>query len=44
MKKQILSAILLFFMAIAAQAQEITVHGTVVSAYGQEPLIGACVI
>ncbi len=44
MKKQILSAILLFFMAIAAQAQEITVHGTVVSASDQEPLIGASVI
>lgn len=44
MKKQILSAILLFFMAIAALAQEITVHGTVVSAADKEPLIGASVV
>lgn len=44
MKKTILSAILLLFVAIAAQAQNITVHGTVVSATDDEPLIGASVI
>ena len=44
MKRQILSAILLFFMAVAAQAQELTVHGTVVSAADKEPLIGASVV
>ena len=44
MKKQILSAVLLFIMAITAHAQNITVHGTVVSATDSEPLIGASVI
>lgn len=44
MKKQILSAVLLLFMAIMAQAQNITVHGTVVSKTDSEPLIGASVI
>ena len=44
MKKQILSAVLLLFMAVMAQAQNITVHGTVVSAADDEPLIGASVI
>ena len=44
MKKQILSAILLFVFAIAAQAQNITVHGTVLSKTDDEPLIGASII
>ena len=44
MKKSILSAVLLFIMAIAAQAQNITVHGTVVSKTDDEPLIGASVV
>jgi len=44
MKKQILSAILLFLMAITAQAQSLTVQGTVISATDSEPLIGASVI
>ncbi len=44
MKRQILSAVLLFFMAVAAQAQELTVHGTVISAADKEPLIGASVV
>jgi len=43
MKKSILSAVMLFIMALAAQAQNITVHGTVISAT-DEPLIGASVI
>lgn len=44
MKKTILSAVLLLLMAIIAQAQNITVHGTVVSAADNEPLIGASVV
>jgi TonB-linked SusC/RagA family outer membrane protein len=44
MKKSILSAVLLFIMAIAAKAQNITVHGTVVSKTDDEPLIGASVV
>lgn len=44
MKKTILSTLLMFFMAIAVQAQNITVHGTVVSAVDDEPLIGASVV
>ena len=44
MKKQIFSAILLFVFAIAAQAQNITVHGTVLSKTDDEPLIGASII
>jgi TonB-linked SusC/RagA family outer membrane protein len=44
MKKSILSALLLLLMAVVAQAQEITVHGTVVGASDNEPLIGASVI
>lgn len=44
MKKTILSALLLFITAIMTQAQNITVHGTVVSATDNEPLIGASVI
>lgn len=44
MKKSILSAILLFIMAVTAQAQNLTVHGTVLSATDDEPLIGASVL
>ncbi|MDE5652539.1 MAG: SusC/RagA family TonB-linked outer membrane protein, partial [Muribaculaceae bacterium] len=44
MKRTILGALLLLFMAIAAHAQNITVHGTVISATDSEPLIGASVI
>ena len=43
MKKSILSAMLLLVMAIMAQAQNITVHGTVLSKTDDEPLIGASV-
>lgn len=44
MKKTILSALLLFITAIMAQAQNITVHGTVLSKTDDEPLIGASVL
>lgn len=44
MKRSILSAILLLIMAIFAQAQTITVHGTVFSKTDDEPLIGASVM
>lgn len=44
MKKLILSTLLLFTMVIAAHAQGITVHGTVVSSVDDEPLIGATVM
>lgn len=44
MKRTFLSAILLFVMAMIAQAQEITVHGTVLSETDNEPLIGATVV
>lgn len=45
MKKAILSALLLFYMiAVVAQAQDMTVHGTVISSSDDEPLIGASVI
>ena len=44
MKKSILSAVVLFIMSIAAQAQNITVHGSVVSKTDDEPLIGASVV
>lgn len=44
MKRFVLNAILLFAMAIAAQAQSITVQGVVVSATDSEPLIGASVV
>ena len=44
MKRTILSATLLFIMAIMAQAQNITVHGTVLSKSGGDPLIGASVL
>ena len=38
------SKYILLIVAIAVQAQSITVHGTVVSATDSEPLIGASVI
>jgi TonB-linked SusC/RagA family outer membrane protein len=44
MKKGILSAIMLLLTAVMMQAQEITVHGTVVSVVDDEPLIGATVM
>ena len=44
MKKTLLSAILMFIMALAAHAQNITVHGTVISRSDDEPLIGASVL
>ncbi len=44
MKKVILSALLIIFMAIAAYAQEMTVRGTVISRFDDEPLIGATVL
>lgn len=44
MKRTILSAVLLLFMAIVAQAQNIAVHGTVLSKSDGEPLIGASVL
>ncbi len=43
MKKSILSALFLLVMAVVAQAQNITVHGTVLSSVDDEPLIGASV-
>ncbi len=44
MKRSFLSAILLFITAIFAQAQNITVHGTVLSKSDDEPLIGVTVL
>lgn len=44
MKRTILSAVLLLIVAILSQAQNITVHGTVISNSDGEPLIGASVI
>ncbi len=44
MKRSILSAILLLVTAIMAHAQEVTVHGTVISKTDDEPLIGATVL
>ena len=43
MKRTILSALLLLIMAIAVQAQNLTVHGTVLSKSDDEPLIGVSV-
>ena len=43
MKRTILSAILLLLLAVIARAENITVHGTVISASDGEPLIGASV-
>lgn len=44
MKRTLLSAALLLFTAILAQAQNVAVHGTVLSKSGGEPLIGVTVI
>lgn len=44
MKRTILSSVLLVLIAIIAQAQNITVRGTVLSKTDYEPLIGASVI
>lgn len=44
MKKSILTALLLLVSALVVRAADITVHGTVVSAADQEPLIGASVL
>lgn len=43
MKMIILSSVMLLMVALSAQAQNITVHGTVVSSTDNEPLIGASV-
>ncbi len=43
MKRTILSALWLLIMAIAVQAQNLTVHGTVLSKSDDEPLIGVSV-
>lgn len=44
MKKSFLSALFVCLMAVVAQAQDITVHGTVLSRQDGEPLIGATVM
>lgn len=44
MKRTFLSALLLLIIAIVAQAQNITVHGTILSKTDGEPLIGASVV
>lgn len=44
MKKSILTAILLLAMAVISRAQNITVHGTVLSRTDDEPLTGASVM
>jgi len=44
MKRTLLSAVLTFIMALTASAQNITVHGTVLSSADDEPLIGASVL
>ncbi len=44
MKKSLLSAILLFIAVLTAQAQDITVQGTVLSKVDSEPLIGVTVV
>lgn len=44
MKRSFLTAIMLLAMAVIAQAQNITVHGTVLSRSDNEPLIGATVL
>lgn len=44
MKRSFLSAIVLLVMAFVAQAQNITVHGTVISSSDSDPLMGASVI
>ena len=44
MKHYLLSALMMLMALITAQAQDITVHGTVLSATDDEPLIGASVV
>lgn len=44
MKKSLLSAMLLLMAVFTAHAQNITVHGTVLSKTDNEPLIGATVL
>lgn len=44
MKRSILTALIALMAAICAQAQNITVHGTVYSKTDNEPLIGASVM
>lgn len=44
MKKTFLIAVLTSLLALTAQAQNITVHGTVISATDNDPLIGATVL
>lgn len=44
MNKTILTALLLLVSALVAHAADITVHGTVVSASDQEPLIGVTIM
>lgn len=44
MKKLIFSAIMMLIAVVSAQAQNITVHGVVISASDDEPLIGATVL
>ena len=44
MKKTMLTAFLMLFAAVIAQAQNLTVHGTVISRNDGEPLIGATVL
>lgn len=44
MKKVILNALFLLIMAVMAQAQDLTVHGTVLSKTDDEPLIGVSVL
>lgn len=44
MKRKILSTLLLAFMAVMVQAQDITVHGTVFSKSDGEPLVGVTVL
>lgn len=44
MKKRLLIALALLITAICAQAQEITVHGTVISTTDSEPLIGVSIL
>ena len=44
MKHYLLSALMMLMALITAQAQNITVNGTVLSATDDEPLIGASVV
>lgn len=44
MKRRIFGALLMLIAALTAQAQDITVHGTVLSRTDDEPLIGATVL